>query len=541
MGIYLNPGTIEFQESINSEIYVDKTMLIERTNAALRTKQKYMCISRPRRFGKSMAADMLAAYYGKDYDSAALFDGLEISHCETFSTHLNKYNVFKINMQEFLSMTQNVDKMLKVLQKRLIKELKYNYPEYVDCDNLVFAMQDIFSYTGQSFIVLIDEWDCLFREYKQDEEAQRKYLDFLRVWLKDKAYIALAYMTGILPIKKYGTHSALNMFMEYSMTDPGNMAEYFGFTEKEVENLCIEYGMNIEETKAWYNGYGLYSHNKQEDILYSIYNPKSVVEAMLRHRFGNYWNQTETYEALKIYIQMNMDGLKDAIIEMLADNSVRINIGTFHNDMTTFATRDDILTLLVHLGYLTYDVEKESVRIPNKEVAQEYINAISTMDWKEVISSINNSRKLLEALWNLDSDKVAAGVDKAHEEISILQYNDENSLSCTISLAFYFAREYYTMIRELPTGKGFADICLIPRKIHMDKPAVIIELKRDKSVSGAIAQIKEKKYIDALSEYQGNLILAGINYDKKIKKHSCLVEKVDYNKNSLNIQDEFLR
>ena len=541
MGIYLNPGTIEFQESINSEIYVDKTMLIERTNAALRTKQKYMCISRPRRFGKSMAADMLAAYYGKDYDSAALFDGLEISHCETFSTHLNKYNVFKINMQEFLSMTQNVDEMLKVLQKRLIKELKYNYPEYVDCDNLVFAMQDIFSYTGQSFIVLIDEWDCLFREYKQDEEAQRKYLDFLRVWLKDKAYIALAYMTGILPIKKYGTHSALNMFMEYSMTDPGNMAEYFGFTEKEVENLCIEYGMNIEETKAWYNGYGLYSHNKQEDILYSIYNPKSVVEAMLRHRFGNYWNQTETYEALKIYIQMNMDGLKDAIIEMLAGNSVRINIGTFHNDMTTFATRDDILTLLVHLGYLTYDVEKESVRIPNKEVAQEYINAISTMDWKEVISSINNSRKLLEALWNLDSDKVAAGVDKAHEEISILQYNDENSLSCTISLAFYFAREYYTMIRELPTGKGFADICLIPRKLHMDKPAVIIELKWDKSVSGAIAQIKEKKYIDALSEYQGNLILAGINYDKKIKKHSCLVEKVDYNKNSLNIQDEFLR
>ena len=393
-------------------------------------------------------------------------------------------------------MTQNVDEMLKVLQKRLIKELKYNYPEYVDCDNLVFAMQDIFSYTGQSFIVLIDEWDCLFREYKQDEEAQRKYLDFLRVWLKDKAYIALAYMTGILPVKKYGTHSALNMFMEYSMTDPGNMAEYFGFTEKEVENLCIEYGMIIDETKALYNGYGLYDHNKQEDIL----------------------------------IQMNMDGLKDAIIEMLAGNSVRINIGTFHNDMTTFATRDDILTLLVHLGYLTYDVEKESVRIPNKEVAQEYINAISTMDWKEVISSINNSRKLLEALWNLDSDKVAAGVDKAHEEISILQYNDENSLSCTISLAFYFAREYYTMIRELPTGKGFADICLIPRKIHMDKPAVIIELKWDKSASGAIAQIKEKKYIDALSEYQGNLLLAGINYDKKIKKHTCLIEKVDYKK-----------
>lgn len=216
------------------------------------------------------------------------------------------------------------------------------------------------------------------------------------------------------------------MFMEYSMTDPGNMAEYFGFTEKEVENLCIEYGMNIEETKAWYNGYGLYSHNKQEDILYSIYNPKSVVEAMLRHRFGNYWNQTETYEALKIYIQMNMDGLKDAIIEMLADNSVRINIGTFHNDMTTFATRDDILTLLVHLGYLTYDVEKESVRIPNKEVAQEYINAISTMDWKEVFSQIKDKKYALKFQGKLEEQPkytgrilaVGIGYDKQTKEHS---------------------------------------------------------------------------------------------------------------------------
>ena len=423
-------------------------------------------------------------------------------------------------------MTQNVDEMLKVLQKRLIKELKYNYPEYVDCDNLVFAMQDIFSYTGQSFIVLIDEWDCLFREYKQDEEAQRKYLDFLRVWLKDKAYIALAYMTGILPIKKYGTHSALNMFMEYSMTDPGNMAEYFGFTEKEVENLCIEYGMSIEETKAWYNGYGLYSHNKQEDILYSIYNPKSVVEAMLRHRFGNYWNQTETYEALKIYIQMNMDGLKDAIIRMLAGERVQVNIGTFSNDMTSFQGKDDVLTLLIHLGYLSYHWPDKTVTIPNKEVSQEYINAISTMDWAEVTRSVEDSKMLLEALWNMDEKAVAAGIDKAHREISILQYNNKNALSCTINLAFYFAREYYTIIRELPTGKGFADICFIPRKIHLDKPAVIIELKWDKTAQGAIRQIKEKQYVDALDEYRGELLLVGINYDKGTKMHTCVIEQM---------------
>lgn len=200
-------------------------------------------------------------------------------------------------------------------------------------------------------------------------------------------------------------------------------------------------------------------------MVHSIYTPKSVVEAMLRHKFGTYWNQTETYEALKVYIQMNMDGLKDAVVEMLAGESVRINTGTFSNDMTTFAIKDDVLTLLVHLGYLTYNSQTQSVMIPNKEVSQEYINAISTMDWHEVIRSVENSRKLLEDLWNQDAEAVAKGIECAHNEISILQYNNENSLSCTIYLAFYFAREYYTIIRELPTGKGFADVCFIPRNI----------------------------------------------------------------------------
>jgi len=250
-----------------------------------------------------------------------------------------------------------------------------------------------------------------------------------------------------------------------------------------------------------------------------------VVEAMLRHKFGTYWNQTETYEALKAYIMMDMDGLKTAIVEMLGGGSIRINTGTFANDMTNFSGRDDILTLLVHLGYLTYDSEQQTVSIPNKEVAQEYINAISTMDWGEVIRSVEASRKLLQALWDMDEEAVAKGIDQAHDEISILQYNDENSLSCTINLAFYFAKEYYTIIRELPTGKGFADICLIPRQLHADKPAVIIELKKDHSAEGAIHQIKQKNYIKALEEYKGNLLLVGINYDKD-KKHTCKIEKV---------------
>ena len=228
MGSYLNPGNKGFCESLNSAIYVDKSMLIKRTNQVLNTRQKFMCVSRPRRFGKSMAADMLAAYYDRDVDSSELFDKLAISGEESCKKHLNQYDVIKINMQEFLSAAGSVGEMLSMLQSRIILDLKRKYPDYADSNHLIFVMQDIFAYTKHLFVILIDEWDCLFREYRQNIEAQKQYLDFLRAWLKDKEYVALAYMTGILPIKKYGSHSALNMFTEYSMTDPGNLAEYFG-------------------------------------------------------------------------------------------------------------------------------------------------------------------------------------------------------------------------------------------------------------------------------------------------------------------------
>ena len=530
MGHYLNPGTGLFEISLRSEIYIDKSRLIEQTNRYIKTQQRYLCVSRPRRFGKSMALDMLAAYYDRMEDTQNIFDKLEICQSQSYDQHLNQYDVLRINMQEFLSASNNVDEMLKLLQTRLIKELKERYTEIVEGDNLVFAMQDIYAKTKYPFVILIDEWDCLFREYQQDQEAQKRYLDFLRLWLKDKEYVALAYMTGILPIKKYGSHSALNMFTEYSMTDPGSLAEFFGFTEEEVAKLCEEYGMDFEEARAWYNGYHLLTHNKNKNKIYAMYSPKSVVEAMMRHKFGTYWNQTETYEALKIYIQMNMDGLKDAIIKMLAGEKVTINTGTFSNDMTTFSSKDDVLTLLVHLGYLNYDNENEMVCIPNKEVSKEYMNAISTMDWHEVTDAVQESKELLEALWNQDEEKVAKGIDKAHREISILQYNDENSLSCTITLAFYFAREYYTIIRELPTGKGFADICFLPRKKYADKPAMVIELKWDKTAQGAIAQIEEKQYVDALKDYKGNIIIAGINYDKKTKEHCAKIKMLKTSK-----------
>ena len=529
MGSYLNPGNKGFQESLNSEIYMDKTGLIEKTNAVLETRQKFLCVSRPRRFGKSMAADMLAAYYQRGMDSDPLFRELKIADCASYSAHRNQYDVIKLNMQEFLSETESVEEMLQMLRSYLIFDLKEAFGEVRlrDEKNLVQVMKDIYGTTGHSFVILIDEWDCLFREYQSDKDAQKKYLDFLRAWLKDKEYVALAYMTGILPIKKYGSHSALNMFSEYSMTNPREMAEFFGFTEEEVQALCEKYGRSFEETQAWYDGYELTAMCGNELKTYAMYSPKSVVDAMLSGIFDNYWNQTETYEALKAYIRMNFEGLKDDIVRMLAGERIRINIGTFSNDMTTFQGKDDVLTLLVHLGYLSYHWTDKTVSIPNKEVSQEYINAISTMDWKEVIRSVEDSRKLLEALWNMDETAVALGVERVHQEISALEYNDENSLSCTVSLAFYFAREYYTVIREFPTGKGFADLCFIPRKMYADKPAVIVELKWDKSARGALEQVKDREYVEALKEYKGNLLLVGVNYDKKTKTHTCVIEKFE--------------
>lgn len=522
MGYYLNPTTKGFQDSLNSQIYVDKTGLLEQLNRLINTEQRFVCVSRPRRFGKSMAIKMLSAYYNAESDSDALFKDLEIGRAESYQKHLNQYDVIRINMTEFMSDSKSMDELVTLIEESVLWELLERYSEihFFNKKSLNRTMTDIYRKLNTSFIILIDEWDCIFREYKNKKEEQGKYLDFLRNWMKDKEYIALAYMTGILPIKKYGTHSALNMFTEYSMTNAGALAGYFGFNEKEVRELCERYQMSFEDTKMWYDGYHLGS-------ISSIYNPRSVVGAMLDGMFDTYWNQTETFEALRTYIDMNYDGLKDAVIRMLAGEHVQIDVRSFVNDMTTFHNYEDVLTLLVHLGYLAYDRERQEVYIPNKEISKEFITAIRNTSWGEIIRSVRESEALLKSAWAMDADAVAKGVEKAHYETSILTYNDENALSYTISLAFYAAREYYSIFRELPTGKGYADIVFIPKAKAADKPAMVIELKYDKSVQGAIYQIKEKKYTESLSAYKGNLLLVGINYNKDTKNHECMIEQTE--------------
>lgn len=520
MGNYLNPGNEKFGEALNSAIYVDKSALLAYTNSVMYTNQKYICVSRPRRFGKSMAANMLAAYYSRGCNSQAIFQKLKIAQLCPEQDKLNHYDTIFLNMQEFLSQSKNMQEMLQLLRRTLLWDLLQEYPDfaYFDKNNLARTMQDIYQNTRLPFVIIIDEWDCIFREYKENKKAQELYLDFLRDFLKDKAYIHLAYMTGILPIKKYGTHSALNMFDEFSMTNPGPLAEFVGFTEEETAELCTKYQRNLAELKEWYDGYHFAN-------AHSIYNPRSVVTAVLTGICDSYWNKTETFEALQLYIDMNFSGLKDDVLSMIAGESVPVNTGGFTNDMTTFNNESDVLTLLIHLGYLGYDFKNKTVFIPNNEIRGEYVNAVSASNWGEVSTALKNSADTSSAIWQKRPQQVALSIEQAHFESSQLQYNDENALSYTISLALYAARNFYTIYRELPSGKGFADMVFLPRKNFPDKPALVIELKWNQSASGAIEQIKNKNYCQSLKDYKGNILLVGINYDKRTKKHSCVIEE----------------
>ncbi len=520
MGIYLNPGNSSFYNAVNhSHFYVDKTLLIGFTNSVLFGEQKNVCVSRPRRFGKSMAAEMLVAYYSRGCDSRELFQNLKIAQHPSFEKHLNKYHVIHLNIPNFLEDAEDAGDLIRFIKEDLLDELLRTFPDVQMPKRITLtkALATIFDAVKIPFVFIIDEWDCIFREYKSDTAAQEKYLTFLRNILKDQPYAALVYMTGILPIKKYGQHSALNMFDEYCMTNQRDLAEFTGFTDDEVRKLCDRYRMDFEMAKRWYDGYNLKGM--------SIYNPRSVVASMTGGDFDSYWTKTETYESLKKYIQMDIYGLQEIVTKLIAGEHCPVNSDKFQNDMVTFNSADDVLTLLIHLGYLTYDFDTETAWIPNAEVQREFINSIEDGGWEHIMHSIQISDKLLEATLQGNADRVAEIVEQVHQEnTSILKYNDENSLACVISLAYYSARRKYCMIRELPTGKGFADVVLIPYK-NTNSPAIVVELKYKKSAESAIEQIKRKGYCDALEGFSGEILLVGISYDGE-KKHTCVIEKI---------------
>lgn len=536
MGTYLNEGKLLYARAVNSEIHVDKSLLIRETNRRICTQDQYICLSRPRRFGKSMAAHMLMAYYARGAGSRDLFADKKIYADPSFETHFGKYNVIHLRMTDFVA--GGIDAMVAKLRKMLkfdIEDEAYALAgqdgfkdkpafRFRDDADLAQMLQDFFVWSGAPYVFIIDEWDCLMRETADDEAEQRKYLDFLKTLLKDRAYVALAYMTGILPVKKYGAHSALNMFKEFSMEQAEPFTDYFGFTEDEVDVLCAKYGIDRNKTAEWYDGYSLGGVH--------IYNPCSVVEACERKSFANYWNRTETYEALRKYIVLGMDGLKEKVERLVAGERVRFSMASYQNDMVRFNSADDVLALLVHLGYLTYDRLAEVGWIPNNEVADEfYVSIAHDRDWDPIVKALNDSETCLKAILSGDAETVAALVERSHQEnTSVIRYNDENSLACVVSLALYAVRRQYVAFRELPSGKGYADIAFVPRRGH-DVPAIVVELKAEESASIALDQIRRREYPEALKDFSGEMVLVGINYrtdpDKpEYKRHTCVIERM---------------
>ena len=425
-------------------------------------------------------------------------------------------------MTDFSLSFSDTEDVVKVIQQDLKEDLLQAFPAVKDVkerDSLLIALLKIAEQTDEQFFLIIDEWDTICRDAYPCSPNIDRYITWLRSMFKSiqaTRVFAGVYLTGILPIKKYKTQSALNNFWEYSMVMPRGMDSFFGFTKEEVRRLCEKYAMDFDEMEKWYDGYRI---GKQS----SIFNPSSVMQAILSGECDSYWAATGAYDSVAQYIGMNFDGLKDDIIKMLAGGRCKVNTTSFLNDMSIINNKDDVFTVLIHLGYLSYDREREECYIPNKEVGREMINAVNANRWTVVSNALAASEELLNSTLAADEEAVAAGIEKVHDaETSILSYNNENSLSCVLSLAYYYAKNDYIFHREFPTGKGFADIVLIPRR-HVDSPAIVLELKYNKDAETAIHQILEKNYVGVLADYAGDVLLVGINYDKKCKKHSCKI------------------
>ncbi|MGN0048965.1 MAG: AAA family ATPase [Bacteroides sp.] len=522
MGVYINKGNREFRDILSHE-YVDKSSLIPAINATLNSESRYSCVTRCRRFGKSMAAKMLCAYYDKSCDSRELFSGLSVEKDESYERFLNKYYVICVDMTDFTTKYRYEKDIVKRIQNRIINDVLAEFHQITrqEDDDLMDILYRISESTDERFVMIIDEWDAILREMGTDDYITTAYVDLLRRLFKgsgSNTVFAGAYLTGILPIKKYNTESALNNFCEYSMIDPANLASCYGFTEEEVVMLAKRHDASMENLKLWYDGYNI-------GKVKSIYNPYSVMKALQRGVCKSYWTTTGAYDSVKTYIQMNFEGLKDDIIRMLSGEHVYVDTTEFLNDMRVVRSKNDVLTVLIHLGYLAYNGDAQECYIPNKEVADEMNNAVKATSWEPLIKTIQNSKALLDATISGNEQAVARGIDQAHDEhTSILAYNDENSLACVLSIAYIWAKNEYIIHREYATGKGYADLVMIPRR-QVDKPALVIELKFNHTTDTAISQIKQKNYPAKLVEYTGDILLVGINYDKETKLHICKIER----------------
>ena len=523
MGIYLNPEPENFRRTLAGEIYVDKTMMIAEINRFIDRGENYVCMSRPRRFGKTIAGNMLSAYYSKGCDSRELFAPYKIAKDQSYESKLNKYNVIKIDMNSEYQNTLDREKLLRRLTEKIREEIREAFTEIhiSDDDSLAESILSVYSKTGGRFVIIIDEYDVLVRE-QVSSDLFNEYLSFLNGLFKSdtvRPAIALAYLTGILPVVRDRIQSKLNNFEEYTILDAGELAEYVGFTGEEVKEICLKYDINFEECKRWYDGYRQHG--------YEIYNPESVVKAVRRKGFDNYWGKTSTYAVIVDQIKKDFAGIREAVVKLISGESIMVDVGMFLNTMTDFHSKDDVLTYLIHTGYLAYDNEAKTCRIPNWEIRNEWRRAVSVMDdYAATNQIIRASERLLEETLEGNAGMVASALDISHIHVtSNRSYNNEDALQSAVYLAYIYALNKYTVFREVTAGKGFADMIYVPFVPGL--PALVIELKRNDKAESAIDQIRKKEYFRSLDNYKGEILFVGINYDEKEKTHTCSIERFE--------------
>ena len=524
--MFVNTDNDSFRYVLNSN-YVDKTGLISVLNSMIDTEYRFVCVTRARRFGKSVTAYTLNAYYSKGCNSKDLFSGLEISKDPDFEKYLNRYDVIYLDMQAFEPALGSDKDYIETLQERVTGELLRLYPEELSSiKDRISDLPEALSLLNRQFIFIIDEWDFPLQKYKDDRKLIENYINLLRRLFKESTVarnIPLVYMTGILPLVRYDTQSALNNFTEFTMINPGAFAKYYGFTEDEVSKICKDHHLDPVKTKLWYEGYHLGG--------YSIYNPNAIAKLIVCRAYMSYWSQTASYTALKNAITADFPKLKDCLVKICSGDKVyNLNLVSLSSQNVQFYNQDSVLLYLIHLGYLAYDLETGCVYSPNEETRRELIKSVEELNWQEYTSVYDESEKLLQSVLHKDESAVAKLISEFHEDrISIIEYNSESALKHVVLMAFLATEKYYLKpVQEMPSGKGYADIVYLPNRGYKDSfPALVIELKYRQSAKQAVEQIKERHYISKISEFAHKALLIGISYDPQSKEHECIIEEME--------------
>lgn len=535
MSMFLNCFTVydRYRAVLNSPYFVDKTLLLEELIPLLCQEQRFVCITRPRRFGKTVMANMIGAFFQKGADSCDIFDNLLIAGKEDYKNHLNRHNVIFIDFSEMPENCSSYSQYISRILSGLKQDLSNAFPELdIDKEKSVWdILTAVFEKNGQKFIFIMDEWDAVFHMSFITEDNRKEYLQFLKLLLKSKSYVELAYITGILPIAKYSSGSELNMFQEYDMATKIRYSEYFGFLDSEIDMLYERYTKNTvnpritrQELKEWYDGYHTASGER-------LYNPRSVVCALSDGQLASYWTSSGPYDEFFYYIRNDLEHIRDDLALMVCGESVDARIGEFAAFSMDLKTKNQIYSAMVVYGLLTYDDGR--VLIPNRELMLKYDELLQTEDSLGYVYRLAaRSEQMLKATFAGDTDTMAEVLEYVHDtEIPVLSYNHETELAAVVNLVYLAARDRYRVEREDKAGKGFVDFIFYP--LRRNDPCMILELKVDHTPEEAIHQIKEKKYISRFSgklgelpQYTGRILAVGIGYKKKTKQHLCAVEEL---------------